>query len=383
VIPPDRAHGRLWALAVSVLFVVAPGLGAAPSAPPLSDAGPALEALSTQVKDASRPEAERIQLIEVLGQWEAAQVRAPLLAVLADPLVSIRAAAARALGWRGNVDAVAALRARFEAPGEASAVRAAALEALGQIGDDSTRALLVSETRNPDAKVREAALRGVTVGPLARQADQVAFLRQTAADVDLDLLLRCQAIQGLGALQDTGAVELLTRLLEQGPPFPMPRLSYSLTQSEIMSIRYREVRNVKAWSARALGVLDARSALSVLLKTAEDRDDYFLRLMSLETLRAWKASEAVPVMVRRLRDRFDPARIVALQGLADIGDRSVVDAVLTRLYDREPKVRAQAVKTLASLGDPKARPQLEIAQQRDLDPDVQRALAEALAQLSR
>src|SRR6266852_4014833 len=114
------------------------------AAPPLSDALGALGDLAKQAQDQSRSEADRLPLIEALGQWQTEQVRPPLLALLGDPIPSIRAAAARALGWPGNRAAVAALKERAEVPGEAPAVRAGALEALGRIGDDSARDVMVS-----------------------------------------------------------------------------------------------------------------------------------------------------------------------------------------------------------------------------------------------
>ncbi len=363
------------------------GLGLAHAVPavaaPLSDAAGPLAELAKQAQDSSKPEADRVALITALGQWETDQVREPLLAMLGDPLPGIRAAAARALGWKGNVAVVASLKQRVEAPGEAAIVRAGALEALGKIGDPSVRELLVAGTRDPDPGVREASLRALSTGPLMQSADQALFLRQLAAGTDYDLMLRSQAIQGLGALKDTGATELLIGLIESGPPFPMPNLSPNPSQPEVMMIRYRQARDVKAWSARALGLIGAKSALPVLMKAAEEPSDFFLRMLSIEVLGLWKAPGAVPVLIRRLDDRYDFARIAALWALAEIGDRSALDAVIARLADREPKVRAQAAKTLGQLGDPRAREQLDIAQQRDLDPDVQEAVARALEQLQR
>lgn len=378
-----RWRGLVSAGLLSFALSAVATVSAAQSPSRLSDAGALLEEVGKQAQDRSQPEAERLKLIEALGRWGTEQVRTPLLALLSDPLASIRAAAARALGWPGNREAVAALRQRVEAPAEAPAVRAAALEALGGIGDDSARALVLSASRDPDAKVREAALQGVTFGRLVSPADRVPLMRQLAGDPDLDLLLRCQAIRALGELKDEGATDLLIRLIEHEPSSPMPRLPNPSDQPQIMMVRYREVRDVRAWAARVLGALDAKSALPVLLKTAEDPDDFFLRLMSIEALGPWKAREALPALVRRLDDPFDYARVAALRGLAEIGDRSVVDAVLGRLDDEIPTVRAQAVYTLGVLGDPKVRPQLETLQDRETNSDVQQVLAATLARLAR
>ena len=139
-------RGGVLALSLAMARVTSAEQGAAA----LSDAAPLLEELGKQAEDRSRSEAERLQLIKTLGDWGTAQVRAPLLAVLNDPLPSIRAAAARALGWPGNREAVAALRDRIESSDETAAVRAEALESLGRIGDDSSRPVVLAAIRDPD-----------------------------------------------------------------------------------------------------------------------------------------------------------------------------------------------------------------------------------------
>jgi HEAT repeat protein len=382
----ERARWQ-WVVSTVVLlfFLTAAHTdGAAQSAPSLSDADTLLNTVAKRAQDASLPEAERLGMIATLGQWGTEQVRAPLLGLLGDPLPSIRAAAARGLGWPGNREAVAALQERVEAPSEPAAVRAAAVEALGHIGDDAARPLVLTASRDGDTAVREAALRGLTFGGLVKPADRIALTRQVAADTDLDRLLRCQAIQALAELKDTGAADLLIQLMEHESPYPMPALVKAPSQMQIMLIRYREARNVKAWAAKALGVLGNRSALPLLLKTAEDTDDFFLRMMSIETLGSWKAREALPVLLRRLDDVFEYARAAALRALAEIGDKSAVDAVLLRLSDDVPMVRAQAANTLGVLGDANLRPRLEtILHDQETNPDVQRALEAALARLPR
>jgi HEAT repeat protein len=368
-------------LIVSLLWI--PATYAGSNATPLSDAEPLLAEFGKRAQDQSLPEAERLQDIAVLREWGTAQVRAPLIALLGDPLPSIRTAAAHALGWKGNQDAVAALRQRVEAPDESSTVKAAALDALGRIGDDTARATLLSAIADPDSKVRSAALRGLTFENLTSPTDRVPLLRQIAKDDSLDPLMRCQAIQALGGLKDAGSEEILIHLLEREPVSTMPRPKDSPSEQEIMVIRYKQARDVKAWAVRALVVIGAKAAIPLVLKTAEEPADFFLRLMSVQALGVWKVPEAVPVLVRRLEDPFDQTRAAALWGLGEIGDRTAVDPVLARLSDKAVDVRAQAVNALAELGDPRVRPQLEALQEKDPDPRVQEALQKALASLPR
>jgi HEAT repeat protein len=351
--------------------------------PPTSNATSVLDDYGKQLQDQSRPESERLKIIELFGQWATPQIRAPLVAALADPSPSIREAAARALGWPGNREAVPALLERLQAPDETTAVKAAALQALGLIGDDSARGLVITASQDADAKVREPALYGLALGGLVRPSDRPVFLRTLAADQALDLLMRTQSIQALGELKDVGSAEVLMRLLENEPPTRLKAIENSAAQPQIMMTRYWEMRDVRAWSARSIEQIDARAALPLLLKTAEDPDDFFLRLLSVRVLVEWAAPEARPVFIRRLDDPYSGTRAAALAGLGRLKDPSVVDSVLARLSDTAPTVRVQAVVALAELGDPRVLPQLEALQISDPSPLVQEVAGKALSSLRR
>lgn len=368
--------------AFSLRFGFVPA-GHAASSPTLSNAAPLLQDYGKQAQDQSLSEAERLQIVGLLALWATDDVRAPLLAVLVDPLPSIRAAAARGLGWKGNKAASPALRDRVEAPGEAAGVRVAALEALGRIGDDSTRATVIAATRDPDPAVRGAAFFGLTFENLINPPDRIPLLRQMAEDQDLDRAMRSQAVQALGALRDVESAALFLRLLEREPSVPMPLPPAIPSERENMALRYRQARDVKAWAARSLWMIQAREAIPLLLKTAEDPRNFFLRLVSLQAIGSWRLPEALPVLVNRLEDPYDQNKITALWALGGLGDRSVVDAVLLRVSDKVPEVRAQAVQTLGLLGDSRVRPQLEALQEKEPDARVQDALTQALTRLGR
>ena len=369
---------------IGVLFFVFVSMRASPSwSAPLSDAGPALQALAAQAQDASLPEAERIDLVKALGGWGTAQVRDALLALVKDPLPSIRQAAVTGLGWRGNAEAVPALRELAQAPAETAEIRAAALDSLGKIGDPSARAAVLAATNDADPRIRKASLGALTTGPLVSPADRIPLLRRVVEDGGLPPIMRCEAIQELGKEKDQGSIPLLIRLLETGPRIPMPLPSASPSQQEIMLFRYQQSRDLRAWAASALGALEAKEALPLLLKAARDPDDFFVRVTAMTSLGALKAPEAVPVFVQGLRDPFADVRALALVGLAQVGDSSAADAVLARFSDPAPVVRAQAAQTLVELRDPRARTELENLRKRELDSSVQQAIEAALARLPR
>ncbi|HEV2055369.1 MAG TPA: HEAT repeat domain-containing protein [Methylomirabilota bacterium] len=349
----------------------------------MSSAWPILDELGKKLEDRSRPAQERLEIILTFEEWAGAQVRPPLVAVLKDPSPAIRAAAARALGWPGNNEAVPALRERVETPGEAAGVRAAAVRSLGRIGDRSVRALVITATGAPDASVREAALWSVALGSLVDPADRTLYLMRLAEDRAAEAQLRTEAIRALASVKEEGVVDGLARILEGEPRLTIALPSGTPTDQQIMVLRYAQARDVAGWAAGALGLLEARTALPLLLKTAEDPNDYFLRLMSLQSLVGWNVPEAFPVLVRGLEDPLPDIRVLALTGLARLGDPKALDPVLARLSDASPAVRALAVPTLTLLGGPKVRPQLEAMQQKESDPDVRGALEDELSRLPR
>jgi HEAT repeat protein len=374
---------RLWGCGAMALLLTCVAAQPTAGAAPLSAAWPILDELGKQLEDQSRPAQERLEIILTFEEWAGAQVRPPLVAVLKDPLPAIRAAAARALGYPGNDEAVPALRERVETPGEIAAVRAAAVRSLGRIGDRSVRALVITATGAPDASVREAALWSVALGALVDPVDRTVYLMRLAEDRAADAQVRVDAIRALASVKEEGVVDGLVRILESEPRLTIALPSDTPTDQQIMALRYAQGRDVAGWAAGALGLLDARTALPLLLRTAEDPNDFFLRLMSVRSLVAWKVPEAYPVLVKALEDPLPDLRVLALTGLARFGDPKAVDPVLARLSDASPAVRTLAVRTLALLGGPKVRPQLEAMQQKESDPRVLGALEAELSRLAR
>jgi HEAT repeat protein len=378
-----RTAHRLRVTAIALSLVLASLAGTANAKPALSNADAILAGFAAQLEDRTRPAAERLQTIRMFKEWSTPQVSAPLIAVLNDPSPEIRQAAADALGFSGGPGAVKALRERIASPDEPSGVKAAAMMSLGRIGDESARPVLLAATNDSATDIREAALWGLSLGKLQNPVDRPVYLRQLAADRAADKTMRCQALQALAESKDAATIDAVTKILESEPPTPMPTPRPTGTQQEIMAIRVQQARDVRAWAVRILGLLDARSALPLMLKSAEDPTDYFLRFMAIAAVTPWNLPEARPVYVRRLEDPFPDVRVLALVALGKAGDRSAAGSILARLSDDSPLVRAQAAATLAELGDPAVRPRLQQVVESDVDPAVQRAAEEALATLPR
>jgi len=374
---------RLWVCGAVALLLTWAGAQPIAAAPPSSTEWPIVDEMGKKLEDQSVPPQERFQIILTLGEWTGPQVRPPLVAVLKDPLPALRAAAAQALGWPGNVEAVPALRERVEAPGEESAVKAAAVGSLGRIGDRSVRPVVVAATQAPEASIREAALWGVALGPLADPADRTQYLIKLAQDRAANAQLRVDAVQSLANVKEEGVVAALARIIETEPPVTVALPPGQLTTEQLMPLRRAQALDVAGWAAAALGHLDARTEIPLLLKSAEAPSDFFLRQMSLRPLVFWKVPEAFPVFVRRLEDPLPENRVLALMGLAILDDQKAMDPVQARLSDESPDVRAKAVEAVAWLGGQTVRPQLEALQQKESNAAVLRALETALGQLAR
>src|SRR5262245_26867872 len=181
-----------WLSSTAVFFLVMGSLSAEAGAP-LSSATPILEEMGKKLEDRSRPVKDRLEIIHAFEGWATPQVRGPLVAVLQDPAADIRKAAAQALGWPGNDEAVSALRQRIEAPDEATVVKAAAVRSLGRIGDRSVRPLVVARVRDPQPQIREAALWGLSLGSLTDPSDRVSYLLELAEERNAEAQMRSEA----------------------------------------------------------------------------------------------------------------------------------------------------------------------------------------------
>lgn len=375
---------RSWVWGVSFLIACSlPSGGHAAESAPASNVEPALQKLANELADQSQPLAHRLEIVRAFAGWGTPQVRAPLVATLKDPAPELREAAAQALAWPGNREAIAPLRERFDAQSETLTVKAAAIGSLGVIGDPSVRPLLVAASQHPDAGVRQGALWGLALGPLVDPADRTSYLIRLAGDRALDGLFRCDAIRALVAVNEDRVVDALMRILESEPRLTIALPEGKPTEAQLMDLRRVQSRDVSAWAAGALGELRSKRAVPLLLKTADDPRDLFLRLMSVQALIILEASEARPVFIGRLEDPVADIRMAALVGLRKVGDRSAIAPVLARLSDESPEVRAQAVMTVASLGDATVRPPLEALQRTETASNVLSVLDDALATLPR
>lgn len=374
---------RSWfsgTLALAILCL--PGMGDTAQPAPFSNTQGFAE-LEKELADQDQPVTKRVAIVMAFGTWATAQVRAPLLATLADPLPDLRAAAATALGWPGNREAVDALRARMDMPTELPVVKAAAVKSLGIIGDPASRAVLVTATQDPDAGVRGAALESLALGPLADPSDKTLYLIRLAEDQALEGIPRADAVRALASVKEERVIDALMRIIEREPSRPLAVPQGQPTEAVIMDLRRAQALDVAAWAAAGLGELGAKQAVPLLLRTAEDPRDFFLRRSSLQSLILLDVAAARAVLVRRVDDPLPENRSLALYGLTVLGDRAVIPLALAKLKDEVADVRGQAVVALSTLGDAQVRPALEGLRRTEDNPVVLSVVDEALVKLPR
>jgi HEAT repeat protein len=371
-------HGFIGAAALVLAWCsLAPTFAAAP----LSDTRRALDEIIAAAKDRNREPVERVQNIEALGKWATPEVRVALVELLKDPQADIRAAAAKGLGWAGNDPAIAVLSQIAGDKNEPVTVRVAALGALAKIGNKSVRPLVLQLSRDPDAQIREEALRGLVGGPLESDSDRVALATRAAEDVDVGLPFRADAIRVLTSTRDPSAPATLVKIFETGPRAKIVPPPANATKQQILAVRYQQIGDVRAWAIQGLGELGDQSALPKVVAATEDPDDFFLRYVAAGVLVKWKARQALPALVKLLDDPVSEVRTIAVVGVGTLGSPSNVDALAARLGDDNVGVRVGAIEALAHVGGEGACQKLRAALVSEANSQVRQALEAALARL--
>jgi HEAT repeat protein len=335
-------------------YVVGPGAGSAEDVPDLVKrlAGPG-----------TRARADAAQLLALFDLDHLRAARPALTACLRDPdpLVRVRAAAAlsRLAEARG-----AALETLTSAAGGETAVRRAALQALGDMGPDARTAVdaVARRLTDPEPAVRWAAAEALgRIGPAAAAA--VPALRRALADAAVRLAA-ADALGWIGRAAEP-AVAALTALTRDADPEARRVAAWALLRvgkggPDAVPILTEELRNgdwrIRRDAAAFLWNLgpEARPALKALTEALDDSHAHvrWAAAGAVVGLQGPGAKAALPVLVAALRDP---------------------DNVLTRRY---------APAVLAQLG-PTATPAIPAltAALRDADPDARRCAALALAQL--
>jgi len=111
----------------------------------------------------------------------------------------------------------------------------------------------------------------------------------------------------------------------------------------------RDVWWVHRAIVEALGDISAPEAVSALIQSLQDEDEY-VRGRAVEALGRIGASEAVPSLIQTLQDKALWVREAAAESLGVIGTPEAVPALLQALRDENGSVREAAAKSLGRIG---------------------------------
>lgn len=206
--------------------------------------------------------------------------------------------------------------------------RIRALEHLGYIRNTASLAALIEGLRDPDGRVRRAAV----VGLQRRSGPEVVELL-VGALMDMDSSVRARAAAALAMAPRDRVVPLLEDLMEGGTPALKAQVVTALGQvggreatSALEQALADEDRLVRRLAARALGRLAQPKTQPILSRALEDIDAS-VRAEAARALGVLKVSSAVPSLREALGDKSLRVRQAAAEALGETGTRDAVAAI--------------------------------------------------------
>ncbi len=191
-----------------------------------------------------------------------------------------------------------------------TAVREAAVWALGMMGDPRGVIILVQALHDPDAIVRESAARALgiikypndTKKPIGRFEDMTEDRRAA------DALLKVIKDKEVGVKASAAAA-----LANYGKPEVMKTLMGMLTDSS---------STIRAAAATGLGGCPYMEVIPALIRLLRD-DDFFTRLCAARSLGRLGDAQALDPLLEMLHDTNASVRLNTARALADLGQKGV------------------------------------------------------------
>jgi HEAT repeat protein len=305
-----------------------------------------------------------------------------LLKALDDMEPWVRYYSARSLGWHADVEALSAL-AKLAQMDSATHVRAAAIEALGQVGKS-----IAQNTSSPDVQNQVTSRLVEILAPLA-----------TATDSEEDVVRT--AISGLGELNHPNALKPLLTLLTSSSAARRVNALEILANCEdarvvpaIQNLLDREsemrVVNVGIQTLASLNNQKATEVLINLMGNSQYRESVIAALAGHRVVgRRSQNTESIPTTEQEiqwigtgLRHRDPSVRSGLVEVLTRFKHPLASELLVIALDDRDASVRLSCIRALAHLGHRGIEEKLQIMTRNDPNARVRRAAQKVLQDLA-
>lgn len=310
--------------------------------------------------------AVRAAAVRALGHVGDRHVVTVLIPLLAQGDPGVREQAAEVLGWFTDARAVPAVYAAAVDRRAPLSVREAALNTLRDCADLATLERLIPLLHDPHPTI-------------SRQTATVLSERRVAkaAPALLEMLRKDTAVTEAAAAcaantpQASAVADLLLARLVAACTPPPPRE----WQPHPMPFSYED--DPRPALARGLAALGDQRAVPLLRACLNESHDVLLEAAG-EALGILQATEAVPALLRNLRSPLISARRGAITALGLLRERRAVPALCLLMRDRF--ANDAAARALGRIGDPRAIPELIVMLRygerlNNLQPEALRALA--------
>jgi HEAT repeat protein len=255
--------------------------------------------------------------------------------------------------------------------------RAAAAEALGQLGDSQAVNWLVRLLRDAEPAVRSRA---------SQSLKQLGW--QPDSNTERALQLMATGTLRQVAAMGTEAIEPLVELLRHGPPDKQLEAVKALGEMDdrnvIKPLLEALRKSIPAVRLAALEMLErfadpsTYEAMEHLLKDQNPN----VRSAAVEAAAKCDGHRAVPELIRALKDSSWEVRQAAVKALGALGESAAVDGLCQALRDKDRDVREGAAMALGRIGDARGIYSLVLALL-DTESTVRNAATNSLRQIDR
>jgi HEAT repeat protein len=248
------------------------------------------------------------------------------------------------------------------------AVRAHAIEALSSFRDSRIPPVLVAALKDPATAVRKEAVRALGVRAyLDAELDLVNLLKPLLSDIRLEVCQ--QAAIAIGRLKTDAAAATLFELLRS------PLTPVELQIETVRALSWSETAAALEYLQQTL-IADFNNTNSPVCQEIVT----VLGRVEKPELKA-KAAEIMMDLLKTGHPAVESVEIkqsLAL-GLGQLGDRRALDVLIQMLADADTSVRLHCMAALKQLGAAEAKQQLEsLVKQESLEPKLKQGIAIAL-----